>query len=67
MLVSTELKEQCKRHLKIHIWEVVTICDNCFFLASFIGDRARCKWTGRSAVDENVESDSFTVECSRFR
>ena len=25
----------------------------CCFLASFIVDRARCKWTGRSAVEVN--------------
>ena len=28
---------------------------------SFIVDRARCKWTGRSVVEVNTESESFTV------
>ena len=39
----------------------------CFFLASFIVDRARCKWTGRSAVEQNIENERFTVVCSRCR
>ena len=29
-------------------------------------DRARCKWTGRSAVEVNIENERFTVMCSRF-
>ena len=41
--------------------------DYCFFLASFIVDRARCKWTGRSAVEVNIENERFTVVCSRCR
>ena len=31
------------------------------FLASFVGDRARCKWTGRSAVQVKIENERFTV------
>jgi len=27
----------------------------------------RCSWTGRSAVEVNVESERFTVVCSRCR
>ena len=27
-----------------------------FFLASLIVDRARCKWTGRSAAEVNIEN-----------
>ena len=30
---------------------------------TFIVDRARCKWTVRSAVEANVENERFTVEC----
>ena len=58
------MQEQRKRHSKINIWEMVTICDYCFFLASFIVDRARCKWTGRSAGEVNTENERFTVVCS---
>ena len=58
------MQEQRKRHSKINIWEMVTICDYCFFLASFIVDRARCKWTGGSAVEVNIENERFTVVCS---
>ena len=43
------------------------ICDYCFLLASFIVDRARCKWSGRGAVEVNVENERFTVVCSRCR
>ena len=39
----------------------------CFFLASFLVDRARCKWTGRSAVEQNIENERFTVLCPRCR
>ena len=39
----------------------------CFFLAPFIVDRARCKWTGRRAVEVNTENKRFTVVCSRCR
>ena len=43
-LNNRELKQQRRqRQRKRH-------CDYCFFLASFTVDRARCKWTGRSAV-----------------
>ena len=27
----------------------------------FIVDRARCKWTGRSLIEVNVENERFTV------
>ena len=71
---NRELKQQRrqrqrKRYLKINIWEMVTIdfCDYCFFFASFFVDRARCKWTGRSAVEVNIENERFTVVCSRCR
>ena len=37
-----------------------------FFLASFVVDRARCKWTGRSAAEVNIENERFTVVCSRL-
>jgi len=40
--------------------------DYCFFLVSFIIDRARCKWTGRSAVKVNMENERFTIVCSRW-
>ena len=42
-------------------------CDYCFFLASSVVDRVRCKWTGRSAVGVNYENERFTVVCSRCR
>ena len=32
-----------------------------------IVDRARCKWTGRSAIEVNIENERFTVVCSRCR
>ena len=40
-LLITELKQQRRqqqrrRHLKINIWEVVTICDYFFFLAPLL-------------------------------
>ena len=38
-----------------------------FFLASFIADRARCNWTGRSAVEVNMGNGRFNFECSRCR
>ena len=34
---------------------------------TFIVDRARCKWTARSAVEVNIENERFTVVCSRCR
>ena len=42
-------------------------CDYSFFLASFIVDRTRCKWTGWSAVEVNIiiENEIFAVVCSR--
>lgn len=39
--------------------------DYCFFLASVIVDRARCKRTDRGAVEVNIENERFTVGCSR--
>ena len=38
----------------------------CFFLASFIVDRACCKWTGRSAIEVNIfiENERFNIVCS---
>ena len=38
-----------------------------FFLASFIVHRARCKRTGRSAVEVNLENERFNVVCWRCR
>ena len=44
------------------------LCDYCFFLISFIVDRAGCKWTSiRRAIEVNVESERFTVVCSHCR
>ena len=40
---------------------------DCFFLASFIVDRARCKCAGGSAVEVNIENERFTVVCSCCR
>ena len=34
---------------------------------TFIVDRARCKWTGRGAVEVNIENERFTVVCSHSR
>ena len=31
--------------------------------SSFIVDRASCNWTGRSAVEANIENERFTVVC----
>ena len=33
----------------------------------FIIDSARCKWTGRSTVEVNIENERFTVVYSRYR
>jgi len=33
----------------------------------FIDDRSRCKRTGRSAVEVNIENEKFAVVCSRCR
>ena len=33
----------------------------------FIVDRARCKWTARSAVELNIENERCAVMCSRCR
>ena len=70
---NRELKQkrrqrQPKRHLKTNIWEMVTILlYYCFFVASLIFDRARGKWTGRSAVEVNIVNERFAVVCSRCR
>ena len=44
---------QPKHHFKLNIWEMVTInfCDYCFFLPSFIVDRACYKWTCKGAIE----------------
>ena len=34
---------------------------------TFVVDRARCKWTGRSAVEVFMENERFTVMCWRSR
>ena len=31
-----------------------------------LSHRARCKWTGRSAVEVNIENERFTVVWSRY-
>ena len=57
---------QRKHHLKkIGKWWL--FFDYCFFLSFFIVDRARCKWTGRSAVEVNVENETFCVAFSHCR
>jgi len=48
-----------KKHLGI--WYI--FCGHCFFLASFIVDSARCKWTGRSTVEVNLGNKRFTIVC----
>jgi len=61
-------QRQRKRQLKINIWEIVTIL--LLFLPRipyFSSDRARGKWTGRSAVEGNIENERFAVVCSRCR
>ena len=55
-------ERQRKRHLKINIWEMMTIiCDYFFFLASFIVDRARSKWTGRNTVEVKIYRCELTL------
>ena len=44
-------------------WKWWLLRDYCFFVASFIVDNARCNWTGRSAVEVNVENERLTVVC----
>ena len=50
-----------------HLGNDDSVCDYGFFLAAFIVDKARCKWTDRRAVEVNIENERFTVACSRFR
>ena len=68
--VTKKLKQprrqrQRKRHLKINIWEMVTV----FFIPSsshpLLLKEHAAKWTGRSAVELNVEDERFTVMWSR--
>ena len=54
-----------KTSLEKNIWEMVTNCDYCFFLASCVVDRPHCKWTGRSPIKVNLENERFTVVYSR--
>ena len=37
-------------------------CDYCFFLTSVIVDRTCCKWTGRSAVEANIENERLRLK-----
>ena len=40
-----------------------TSLENKHLRISFIVDSARCKWTGRSAVEVNLGNKRFTVVC----
>ena len=55
-------------HLKMNIVNGdYFVPDYFFFLESFKVDRARCKWTGRSAVEVNIKNEIFTVVSSHYR
>ena len=56
-------QRQRKRHLKINIWEMVTI----FLLFLLPRTEHAAKSTGRSAVEVNIENERFPVMCSRCR
>ena len=67
-----ELKEQQrlrqrKLHLKTNIWANMTILRLFLLACACIVGKARYKWTGRSAVEVNLENQRCTVECSRCR
>ena len=67
-----EVKQQLRRrrrkpHLKINISEMDYFVIIAFFLASFIVYSARCKGTGRSVVEIDIENERFYVVCSRCR
>ena len=52
---------QIKRHLKVNVCLIVTILRLLLLLAFFIVDKLRYRWTGRSAVTLNRETERFTV------
>ena len=68
-LTQRRRQRQRKRHLKINIREMVTIFRLLLLprILYNIVDRSRCKWTGRSAVEVNIENERLTVACSRCR
>ena len=62
-IVYSNITHQIHRFIIDH-GKFILICDYCFFLTSFIVDKAYCKWTGRGAIETNVENESFAVMCS---
>ena len=58
-------QRQRKRHLKINIWKMMTILRLLLLPHNFVVDRGRCKWTGRCAVEVNMEIERFSVVYSR--
>ena len=55
LIKQQQHQQQRKRQLKINISEMVTILLILLIPRTFIADRARCKWVGRSAVEVNRE------------
>ena len=55
LIKQQQHQQQRKRQLKINISEMVTILLILLLPRTFIADRARCKWVGRSAVEVNRE------------
>ena len=53
LIKQQQHQRQRKRQLKINISEMVTILLILLLPRTFIADRARCKWVGRSAVEVN--------------
>ena len=65
-------QRQRKPHLKINVWKMAYILLYIVIITSsshpycwHVVDRARGKWTSRSAVDVKIENGKFTVVCSR--
>ena len=54
-------ERQWKLHLKLNIWEMVTILLLLLIPLLFIVGRSRCKWTGWSAVEVNVENERLLL------
>ena len=53
---------QRKRHLKVNIWEMLTIFQLLIVARIlYIVDNARYKWTVKSAVEANMGNEIFTV------
>ena len=71
-MATTKKTSLENKHLGNGDYFVITASSSHALLATFrleyVVDRARCKWTGRSTVEVNIEDERFTiVVCSRCR